>query len=279
MIRIRLFGMTEVSDLERGAVITDFRGIKARQILAILALHPGQPLAKTRLAKLLWDDQPPDSWHSTLEGYVSLLRRSLEPGVAPSRSMITTQRGSYCLQPDRIVSDLAEFDSLVSQAGALAPSCALPLLHAALTLARGEVLADEQWTWAAEIRDRYQRKIVETHVRAGHHALTLREVDTAADLGQRACDLDPLSEEAWTLLIASHWTAGRRSEGLRCFAALRSMLANELGIAPGRRAQQLHLMIIRDEPVDGQPYGSILDGPLLSGGPFRDERVRVPLSN
>ena len=52
MIRIRLFGATEVSDLTRGAVITDFRGIKARQILAILALHPGQPLAKTRLAKL-----------------------------------------------------------------------------------------------------------------------------------------------------------------------------------------------------------------------------------
>ncbi|HEX5407047.1 MAG TPA: BTAD domain-containing putative transcriptional regulator [Pseudonocardiaceae bacterium] len=246
-------------------MITDFRGIKARQILAILALHPGQPLAKTRLAKLLWDDQPPDSWHSTLEGYVSLLRQSLEPGVSPSRSMITTRRGSYCLQPDRIVSDLAEFDTLVGKAATLAPSAALPLLQAALALARGEVLADERWTWVAEIRGRYQRKVVEAHVRAGQHALAQRDIDTAARHGEHACDLDPLSEEAWTLLIASHWTAGRRSDGLRCFATLRSMLASELGIAPGRRAQQLHLMIIRDEPADSHARGSILDGPLLSG--------------
>jgi DNA-binding SARP family transcriptional activator len=277
MIRIRLFGATEVSDVERGAVITDFRGIKARQILAILALHPGQPLAKTRLAKLLWDDQPPDSWHSTLEGYVSLLRRSLEPGISPARSMITTQRGSYCLQPDRIVSDLAEFDALLSKAGSLPPAAALPHLRAALALARGDVLADEQWTWAAEIRDRYQRKVVETHVRAGQHALAQRDIETAAELGQRACDLDPLSEEAWTLVIASHWTAGRRSDGLRCFAALRSMLANELGIAPGRRAQQLHLMIVRDDPAEGHLTDSTMDTLLLSGGPSKDDRVRVPL--
>ena len=39
MIRIRLFGTTEVWDLGRSAVITDFRGIKERQILAILALY------------------------------------------------------------------------------------------------------------------------------------------------------------------------------------------------------------------------------------------------
>lgn len=230
-------------------MITDFRGIKARQVLAILALHPGQPLSKSRLAKLLWDDRSPDSWHSTLEGYVSVLRRTLEPGVRPALSMIATQRAGYCLLPDRIVSDLAEFDRLTGQAAGLTPARALPQLLAALALARGEVLADEQWTWAAEIRGRYQRKVVETCVRAGQHALALRDVRTATELGQRACELDPLDEEAWTLVIASHWIAGRRAEGLRCFATLRTTLADELGIAPGRRAQQLHMSIVQDEPV------------------------------
>lgn len=253
MIRIRLFGATEVSDLELRTAVTNFRGVKARQILAILALHPGQPLSKTRLAKLLWDDRSPESWHSTLEGYISVLRRSLEPGVRPSRSMIVTRRGSYCVQPDRIVTDLGEFDTTVNRAAVLPPEHALPQLLVALTLARGEVLADEPWTWASEIRDRYQRRVVESCVRAGHHALTLRDNDTAAELGQRACDLDPLNEDAWNLVIAAHWVAGRRSEGLRCFAALRDTLANELGIAPGRRAQQLHMSIIRDEPVDRNP--------------------------
>lgn len=250
MIRIRLFGMTEVLDLERDTPVTDFHGNKARQILAILALHPGQRMAKTRLAKLLWDDRVPDSWHSTLEGYVSLLRRSLEPGVRPAASMISTQRGSYCLLPDRVCTDLAEFDGLVAQTAGMPAAQALPHLLAALELARGEVLADEQWTWAAEVRERYRHKVVKTHIRAGRHALALRDSETAAELGQHGCDLDPLDEEAWNLVIAAHWFGGRRSEGLRSFATLRTTLANELGIAPGHRAQRLHLMIVQDEPVE-----------------------------
>jgi DNA-binding SARP family transcriptional activator len=253
MIRIRMFGTTQVADLARGTVITDFRGNKARQILAILALSPGKPMSKARLAKLLWDGRTPGSWPSTLEGYVSVLRQSLEPGVLPARSMITTQRGSYCLHKDRIVSDLAEFDSSVSEANLLPPAKALPRLLAALALARGEVLADEPWAWASEVRERYQRKVVETSVRAGQHALGQRDVDTACALGQRACDLDPLCEEAWNLVMAAHWIAGRRSAGLRCFATLRTTLADELGVAPGRRAQQLHLSMVRDEPPNEWP--------------------------
>lgn len=274
MIRIRLFGTTEVWDLGRGAVITEFRGIKERQILAILALYVGQPLAKTRLAKLLWDDHLPDSWHSTLEGYVSLLRRCIEPGVRPSRSMISTQRGSYCLRPDGISSDLAEFDALVAEAAPLAPADALPRLRSALLLARGEVLADERWTWAGDIRHRYRAKVVNAAVRAARHAVTLGDVDTATDLAQRACDLDPLAEDAWTLLMAAHWLAGRRTDGLRCFAGLRTVLADELGIAPGRRAQRLHLLISRDEPP-AVHLGSTLDDrfadlPLVGAAPAHD---------
>lgn len=271
MIRIRLFGTTEVSDLERDTPVTDFHGNKARQILAILALHPGQRMAKTRLAKLLWDDRVPDSWHSTLEGYVSLLRRSLEPGVRPAASMIGTQRGSYCLHPDRVCTDLAEFDSLVAGANTMPPAEALQHLLAALELARGEVLADEPWTWAAEVRERYRHKVVKAHVRAGRHALALRDSETAADLAQRGCDLDPLDEEAWNLVIAAHWFGGRRSEGLRSFATLRATLANELGIAPGRRAQRLHLMIVQDEPVEAHVRDTELE--LLLAGEMRAHAV------
>lgn len=248
MIRIRLFGATEVTDVERGTVITDFHGVKARQILAILALYSGQHLSKAKLARLLWDDRSPDSWHSTLEGYVSVLRRTLEPGVRPAQSMIVTQRGSYRVRPERIVTDLAEFDTLVDQATPLAPQASLPKLLAALDLVRGEVLADEQWGWLDEVRDRCQQRVAHTYVRAGQQALALGDADTAAELGRRARDLDSLDEQAWTLMMEAFWIAGRRSDGLRCFATLRSTLANELGVAPGRQAQRLHELILRGEP-------------------------------
>lgn len=257
MIRIRLFGATEVTDLDRGTAITEFRGVKPRQILAILALHAGQYVAKGKLARLLWDDRSPDSWHSTLEGYISVLRRTLEPGVRPSRSMIITHRGSYRLCPERIVTDLAEFDTLVDQAAPLAPPASLPKLLAALALARGEVMADEQWMWLDEIRGRYQRKVAQTYVRAGQLALAMGDAEAAADLGRQARDMDSLDEQAWTLMLEAFWIAGRRSDGLRCFATLRNTLATELGVAPGRRAQRLHDLILRGEPgervVGGRP--------------------------
>jgi hypothetical protein len=67
--------------------------------------------------------------------------------------------------------------------------------------------------------------------------------------------------------------AGRRTDGLRCFATLRAMLADELGVAPGRRAQQLHLLIIRDEPADG--HDPVLDITLNGAPPSnRDEPAR-----
>jgi SARP family transcriptional regulator, regulator of embCAB operon len=253
MIRIRLFGDTEVTDVERGTTITDFRGVKARQILAILALYSGQYLSKAKLARLLWDDRMPDSWHSTLEGYVSVLRRTLEPGVRPAQSMITTQRGSYRVRPERIVTDLAEFDALVDQAAHYGPPASLPKLLAALGLARGEVLADEQWAWLGEIRSRYQQKVAQTYVRAGQQALALGDAEAAAELGGRARDLDSLDERAWTLMLEAFWMAGRRTDGLRCFATLRTTLATELGVAPGRRAQRLHELILHGEPITAGP--------------------------
>ncbi|HEX5120713.1 MAG TPA: BTAD domain-containing putative transcriptional regulator [Pseudonocardiaceae bacterium] len=258
MIRIRLFGATEVTDVEHGATITDFRGVKARQILAILALHSGQYLSKAKLARLLWDDRTPDSWHSTLEGYVSVLRRTVEPGVRPAQSMIITQRGSYRVRPERIVTDLAEFDALVDQAAQFGPPASLPKLLAALALARGEVLAAEQWAWLGEIRARYQQKVAQTYVRAGQQALALGDAEAAAELGRRARDLDSLDEQAWTLMLEAFWMAGRRSDGLRCFATLRTTLATELGVAPGRRAQRLHELILHGEP--GESAGRGLPG-------------------
>jgi DNA-binding SARP family transcriptional activator len=264
MIRIRLFGATEVTDVERGACITDFRGVKARQILAILALHSGQYLSKAKLATLLWDDRSPDSWHSTLEGYVSVLRRTLEPGVRPAQSMITTQRGSYRVRPESIVTDLAEFDALVGQAAPLAQPAALPKLLAALALVRGEVLADEQWTWLDEIRGRYQQKVARTYVQAGQQALAMGDAEGAAELGRRARDLDSLDERAWTLMLEAYWMAGRRTDGLRCFATLRNTLAAELGIAPGRQAQRLHELILRGEPVEQAAGRGLAGGQRLT---------------
>ncbi|WP_254047390.1 AfsR/SARP family transcriptional regulator, partial [Streptomyces aureus] len=50
---------------------------KTRQILALLALHPGRPVPVATLKEELWGPLPPCSAHSTLQTYILRLRRAL----------------------------------------------------------------------------------------------------------------------------------------------------------------------------------------------------------
>ncbi|WP_406063080.1 AfsR/SARP family transcriptional regulator [Streptomyces sp. NBC_01077] len=50
---------------------------KTRQILALLALHPGRPVPVATLKEEIWGPLPPCSAHSTLQTYILRLRRAL----------------------------------------------------------------------------------------------------------------------------------------------------------------------------------------------------------
>ncbi|WP_329284002.1 AfsR/SARP family transcriptional regulator [Streptomyces sp. NBC_00691] len=67
---------------------------KTRQILALLALHPGRPVPVATLKEELWGPLPPCSAHSTLQTYILRLRRSLAAALGgPYGSEGTTEAG------------------------------------------------------------------------------------------------------------------------------------------------------------------------------------------
>ncbi len=253
MIDICLFGPASVRDLDRQIVLTDFHGVKPRQVLQLLALNRGLPIGKERLAQLLWHDDPPASWLSTLEGYVSLLRRALHAGSTAAPSVVVTRSGGYLLDAGRVRVDVDRFDALVTRADHARPGQALPLLVEALALVRGNVLEGERTLpWLIEARSRYDKRIRRAAVTAGRLGLWCGDLEAAESYGQWACDLDPLAEDAWQIVIEARWRADRRAEALRSFGAVRRLLEMELGILPGRALQRLHLAVLRDEP-DARP--------------------------
>ena len=97
MIEIQVIGTTRVRIDSRVVEGRDFGGVKPRHLLEILALDLGSPVSKERLADLLWDGEPPTSYVATLEGYVSLLRSRLQPGVPARTSIVRTVNGGYVL--------------------------------------------------------------------------------------------------------------------------------------------------------------------------------------
>ena len=123
-------------------------GPRQRAVLALLLLEANRVVSMDRLAEDLWAGHPPDGWVTTVQIYVSHLRRALEPDRARGAAgevLVTRDRG-YLLRVDREQLDAARFqDGFTAGRAALEAGRyaeAAGTLRQALGLWRGQVLAD-----------------------------------------------------------------------------------------------------------------------------------------
>ena len=274
MIDVQLLGATEVRTA--GIVLSgrEFGGAKPRQLLELLALHVGVPVSKDRLADLLWDGCPPVSFLTTLEGYVSHLRRRIEPGVPAGRSAIRTVQGGYLLDPEAVRVDCRQVQDLVAQARGARAGVALTLLTQALELGAGGLLSSSSSAaWAQTARQSHLRLLVDAGTQAAQHALQLGRPELGVSLADQVLDLDPLAEEACRCVMRGLWSVGRTAEALRHHADLRAVLAEELGVDPDPATQVLMGQLLRDEapPVVSFSRRSTDEAPAV--GPDADRQV------
>src|SRR3954471_2080934 len=73
-MEFRILGPLEVRG-ERGALALG--GSKPRAVLAVLLLHPNEPVSADRLALALWGDDAPAGAAKTVQVHVSRLRKAL----------------------------------------------------------------------------------------------------------------------------------------------------------------------------------------------------------
>jgi arsenate reductase (thioredoxin) len=269
MLHVRLFGGTHV--LDGGHVLGpgDFGGRKPQRILEILALHRGHQVSKDRLADILWAGTPPPDHVATLESYISVLRRRLQPGIPARRSVIRTLPRAYMLDPDTASTDLDLFDDLIVEAGNRSGRDAHRLLDQASALASTDLLDSPDDTgWAEPIRTDYRQRAVRAALRAGELCLP-DDAEGALRLAGRALGLDILCEPAWRLMIRAHAAAGQRGRALHSYRCCRRLLAQELGIrpAPQTRAVLADAIAACHRPggqvgPDESDLGTVLDAAL-----------------
>src|SRR4051794_34372749 len=84
-LEFRLLGPVEAR--EAGSPL-QLGGPRQRAILALLLLHAREAVARDSLIDAVWDERPPATAATALHGYVSQLRKVLEPdrqaGATPS---------------------------------------------------------------------------------------------------------------------------------------------------------------------------------------------------
>ncbi len=234
MILIRVLGSFAA---EVGGDTVPLGGPRQRAVLALLVAARGQVVPVDRMIEDLWRGEPPSRALTSLQAYVSNLRRLLEPGRpprTPPRLLVSASPG-YALRLSPGAVDAWRFEELVDEARVLAdPRDARARLGEALALWRGPAfaeVADEPWTAAETARLNELRLIArELHVAAG-----LRLGDPAAVVpeAEGLTRDDPLREEGWRLHALALWSGGRPADALAALRRARVIFADELGLDPG----------------------------------------------
>lgn len=250
-MEFRILGPLEVSD-EHGVVALG--GIKPRAVLAVLLLHPNEPVSAERLALALWGDDAPASSVRTVQVHVSRLRKAL--GDA---EVVTTTRAGYRLRVRPGELDAERFELLVEDGRrALAagrPEHAAAALRAALGLWRGPALEDlafEPFAQAEIARLEEQRLTalearIEADLATGGHDELLGEL-------QRLLADHPTRERLTAQLMLALYRCGRQAEALEAYRDARSALVAELGVEPGPELRGMHEAILRhDASLQLQP--------------------------
>ena len=247
-MEVRLFG--ELEAVQDGITVP-VRGAKQRALLALLALHRGEPVSADRLIDVLWGDGQAANPANALQAQIGQLRRTLG-----ADAIVTTEAG-YALTISSGDIDVVRFEQLVAKGRCLSEegeaALASAALGEALDLRRGEPLAEFAYAGFADAERAHLDELVLAAVEARAAAdLDLgRHADLAGEL-EAACRQHPLRERLWELLIVSLYRCGRQSDALRAYTAIRDRLVDELGIEPGAALRELQARILAQDPSLGR---------------------------
>ncbi|MFE6972415.1 BTAD domain-containing putative transcriptional regulator [Streptomyces sp. NPDC057682] len=235
------------------------RAAKLRVVLGTLLVRANEVVSVDGLIDELWPDAPPRTAPTTLQVYVSHLRKAL--GAADpdhGRELLVTRRPGYLvrLAPGELDStaflDLSRRGRLALHEGDFA--AAADLQRRALALWRGPVLSDVPHgplLDAAAVRlDEARTTALDERVRAELRLGMHREL--VPELHELAAAY-PLREEFHAHLMVALYRCGRQAEALYTFTRLRRTLVEELGIEPGPRSRRLQQLILEGDPDLARP--------------------------
>jgi predicted ATPase/DNA-binding SARP family transcriptional activator len=264
-LEFRILGPLEVL---AGGESLPLGGTKQRATLAVLLVHANEPVSNDRLIDSLWGSRPPATAKTALQGYITSLRRLLEPTRtkrAAADVLVTTPAG-YLLRVGDGALDRHAFEALAARghealaAGRFAE--AAELTRSALELWRGPALAEfayEAWAHAeterlAELRLASLEERIEAELELGRHGELVPELESIVAE-------HPLRERPRAQLMRALYRAGRQAEALEVYQQTRQVLVNELGIDPSPELRELEAAILRqDEKLDAPLRPALPEG-------------------
>jgi serine/threonine protein kinase/ABC-type oligopeptide transport system substrate-binding subunit len=255
-------------------------GRKQRLVLAHLIVRANQVVPTDVLIDEVWDEEPPDSARSTLQGYVSHLRRAIGSDRLEGRA------SAYVLHASPGEVDAQEFEDLVAEGRSSVdadPEEAAARLAEALAIWRGPAFADlaDERSLQGEIARLSELRLLAAEDRIsaglalGRHAVLVGELESLTLA-------NPLRERLWGLRILALYRSGRQADALAAYRIARGVLEEQLGIDPSRALQRLNERILAQDPALSLASRTPAAGPsptgdLAPGTPIAGYRIRSVL--
>jgi DNA-binding SARP family transcriptional activator len=221
---------------------------QGRLVFAYLAANRIRPVTREQLVEALWPGEPPAAAETALSALLSKLRRAVGEELLAGRHEL------QLMLPAEALVDLEAATEAIHRAEAAVArqdwAVAWPAARVALhTATRGFLVGlespwvDEQRRHVHDLRVRALEAVAATALGMGGH-----EVLSAERSGRILTELEPFRESGYRYLIEALAARGNVAEALRVYEGLRTLLREELGIAPGRDTQLLHRRLL--EPDD-----------------------------
>jgi DNA-binding SARP family transcriptional activator len=235
----RLLGPLEVVD-ETGPLLLG--GQKQRALLALLVLEANRVVSVDRLIDALWGEHPPRTALTSLQNFVSQLRKTLGPDV------LETKPPGYRLRARAGEIDVERFQLAVDATDLMEPAERAAKLRKALSWWRGPALADFAFDSFAQphIAHLEELRLVALEERVEAELASDRHRELVGEL-EGLVEEHPMRERLRGQYMLALYRSGRQAEALDAYQAGRKLLVDQLGIEPSRELQQLHGAILRQE--------------------------------
>jgi DNA-binding SARP family transcriptional activator len=262
--RIRLCGRLEV-ELDGRRVERRLPGRQGPLVFALLVLNRDRPVARDELIGALWPGAPPADPDDALSAVLSKVRQAV------GRETLTGRRELTLTLPADAEVDFEQALAVSERAQAAVAGGDFPAAweagSAVLEIAGRGFLVGLDAPWVEdrrreleELRLRALEAVAEAGVELDGSRLAGAE-RAARELIQAA----PLREAGHRLLMEALAARGEVAEALAAYEALRVLLREELGMAPGAAIRALHERLLAGEPTPSRR------------APTHATRQRVPL--
>ena len=238
-VALQLFGGLSLRGGSGGEISLKAR--KSRLLLAYLAVPPGQPHARDRLAALLWGDRQDEQARGSLRAALSGIRRALgDEALIVEDDMVRLCR-------DHVATDYDRLKALCDGGGTVA---ALDEACPGEFLAGHEFDSDAFMGWLHGVRGDCADMAIRVLETSARKAAGAGDHKAALGLMRECLSLEPLKEQTHRTIMQLYAASGERAMALAQFRSCKELLRHELGALPDAETQALADTIALNDPAD-----------------------------